>query len=110
MLRVLDESPLSNLAWIDSRLVSCHLLRSTDFFRVPGQTEVPLRFCPISGSLRPSCPSLCLLPLSFHPSPPCRWLSSFLSVSASAASRHLFHISHGVYSPGRPSLSPRPFP
>src|SRR6218665_362293 len=68
MLRVLDESPLSNLAWINSRLVSCHLLRSTDFFRVPGLTQVPLRFCPLSGSLLPFCPSLCLLPLSFYPS------------------------------------------
>src|SRR6218665_3858702 len=77
MLRVLDESPLSNLAWIDSRLVSCHLLRSTDFFRVPGLTQVPLRFCPLSGSLRPSCPSLCLPPLPFYPSP----ISPYLSLA-----------------------------
>src|SRR6218665_3973224 len=87
MLRVLYEPPLSNLASFGS-FVTRLSLRSTNVFRVPGQTEVSLRFCPLSGSLRPFCLSLCLLPLPFYPSPLCRWLS-FLSVSASVASRRL---------------------
>src|SRR6218665_936142 len=50
------------------------------------------------------CPSFCLilLPLSIPllSLPISHWLYFFLHVSAFAASRHLLHISHGVYSPG----------
>src|SRR6218665_1002582 len=43
---------------------------------------------------------LCHSVTSLNPSLVSHWLSFFLHVSAFAASRHLFHISHGVYSPG----------
>src|SRR6218665_3003605 len=52
------------------------------------------------------CPSFCLILLPLLSLRISHWLSFFLHVSAFAASRHLFHISQGVYPLGRPSLSP----
>src|SRR6218665_2956004 len=52
------------------------------------------------------CPSFCLILLPFLFFSISHWLSFFLHVSAFAASRHLLHISQGVYPLGRPSLSP----
>src|SRR6218665_1259971 len=34
-------------------------------FRAPEQTNLPLPFCPLSGSFHPFCPSPCLLPFPF---------------------------------------------
>src|SRR6218665_170950 len=34
-------------------------------FHAPEQTNLPLPFCPVSGSFHPFCPSPCLLPFPF---------------------------------------------
>src|SRR6218665_1913218 len=52
------------------------------------------------------CPSFSFILLRLLSLRISHWLSFFLHVSAFAASRHLFHISQGVYPLGRPPYLP----
>jgi len=83
-------------------------------FRAPEQTNLPLSFCPLSGSFHPFCPSPCLLPFSFAFLSylslsvllrVCLFLVRALSTSAPYQSRGILPLA----SLPRPSVSPRRF-
>src|SRR6218665_1128789 len=98
--RVVPKRQRSVLIFSRCPLILCFPFRFTRLKHLQAGTPLVFRFRHFL------CPSFCLILFPLLSLRISHWLSFFLHVSALAASRHLLHISQGVYPLGRPSLSP----